>query len=231
MKRYLILGDGLLGSEIQRQTGWDYISRKSSGFDFETNFDKYCRKIDEYDVIVNCIAFTKTYSDDKDSHWNINYRRTCDLVDYCCSNKKKLIHISTDYVYTGSVENASEEDVPVHCGNWYGYTKLISDAYVQLRSWRYLLVRTSFKPNPFPYPKAIVCQEGNFDYVDVIAEKIIQLINKNKDGVFNVGTETKTIFELARQTNPNVLISFDELHRTMPRDITMNVDKMKKVIE
>jgi len=231
MKRYLILGDGLLGSEIQRQTSWDYISRKSSGLDFETDFEKYCRKIDEYDVIVNCIAFTKTYSEDKETHWNINYRRTCDLVDYCCKNKKKLIHISTDYVYSGSVENATEEDVPVHCGNWYGYTKLISDAYVQLRSWRYLLIRTSFKLKPFPYEKAITTQIGNFDYVDVVASKIIELMNKNKDGVFNVGTEKKTIYELARQTNSDVLMSFEELHQTMPRNITMNVEKMRKVVE
>jgi hypothetical protein len=30
----LILGDGLLGSELIKQTGWDYISRKKNGFDF-----------------------------------------------------------------------------------------------------------------------------------------------------------------------------------------------------
>lgn len=228
MKLYLILGDGLLGSEIRKQTGWDCISRKSSGLDFDDDFEKYCRKIDEYDVIVNCIAFTNTYSDDKETHWNVNYRRTCDLVDYCFSTKKKLIHISTDYVYSGSVENASEEDVPVHCQNWYGYTKLISDAYVQLRSWRYLLIRTSFKPRPFPYPKAINTQIGNFDYVDVITEKIINLINKNKDGVYNVGTEKKTIAELAKQTKD--IEEIDAIiHKTMPRNITMNISKLNNV--
>ena len=30
----LILGDGLLGSEIVKQTGWDYASRKKDGIDF-----------------------------------------------------------------------------------------------------------------------------------------------------------------------------------------------------
>ena len=84
MKSYLILGDGILGSELQKQTGWDYISRKSSGLDFDSDFSKYCLKIDEYDVIINCIAFTKTYSDDKDSNWNLNFKRVCDLVDFCC---------------------------------------------------------------------------------------------------------------------------------------------------
>jgi len=230
MKRYLILGDGMLGSEIQKQTSWDFISRKSSGLDFDTHFEKYLRKIDEYDVIINCIAFTDTYSDDKETHWDLNYRRVCDLVDFCREHKKILVHISTDYLYSGSIEHATEEDVPVHCRNWYGYTKLLGDGYVQLRSWRYLLIRTSFKPNPFPYPKAIVTQEGNFDFVDVISEKIISLIKSNKYGLFNVGTEEKTIYELAQRTNPDVIMSFDVLNETMPRDITMNVNKMKKVI-
>ena len=28
--------------------------------------------IDKYDIIVNCIANTDTYSKDKDSHWKVN---------------------------------------------------------------------------------------------------------------------------------------------------------------
>lgn len=223
--KYLILGDGILGSEIKNQTGWDFISRKSSGFNFDTDFGEYCKKIDEYDVVVNCIAYTKTYSPDKESNWNLNFKRVCDLVDYCNLKDKKLVHISTDYLYSNSKENASEEDVPVHCENWYGYTKLLGDGYVQLRSKNYLLIRSSFKLNPFPYEKAIVNQVGNFDYVDVISEKIIKMITSDVCGLYNVGTERKTIFELARKTKPNILMSFDKIHETMPTDITMNVDK------
>ena len=36
----IILGDGLLGSELSKQSGWYYISRKSSGFDFSTQIEK-----------------------------------------------------------------------------------------------------------------------------------------------------------------------------------------------
>ena len=31
----LVLGDGLLGSEIVKQTGWDYISRKAGTFNID----------------------------------------------------------------------------------------------------------------------------------------------------------------------------------------------------
>jgi len=43
----LILGDGLLGSELVKQTDWDCISRSKNGFnicstgDFISYFDRY----------------------------------------------------------------------------------------------------------------------------------------------------------------------------------------------
>ena len=137
----------------------------------------------QYSVIVNCIANTDTYSDDKESHWETNYVFVDNLIKFSNENKIKLVHISTDYIYTGSIENATEEDVPVHCNNWYGYTKLLSDGLVQLQSNDYLLIRCSHKPNPFPYEKAWNDLYGNFDYVDNITKKIVKLIKNNSIGV------------------------------------------------
>ena len=78
----LILGDGLLGSELVRQTGWDYISRKKDGIDF-TDYDTYKKLLKPYDEIINCIAHTDTYDKSKEKHWNINYRAASDLADIC----------------------------------------------------------------------------------------------------------------------------------------------------
>ena len=114
MKRILILGDGLLGTELIKQTGWDLISRKKDGFDISdiSTYNillsikfgavQYCK----YDTIVNCIANTDTYSDVRDSHWNVNYKGTSDLIDFCNKWNIKLIHISTDHVYANSRSNA-----------------------------------------------------------------------------------------------------------------------------
>ena len=122
------------------------------------------------------------------------------------------------------------EDIPVNNRTWYSYTKLLSDAYVQARSQNYLLIRTSFKSNPFPYKEAIVTQVGNFDYVDIIAALIIKLINKGAKGVFNVGTKKKRIYDLAVQSNPEVIPAFWKVHPLMPTNITMNVSKMEKFL-
>jgi dTDP-4-dehydrorhamnose reductase len=228
--RKLILGDGLLGSEIYRQSGWDYISRKRDNIDFREpgTYENYLK---EFDVIVNCIGHVDVYSDDRQTHWDVNYKAVSDLVDLCNENCAKLVHISTDFVYSNSVENASEKDVPVHNRNWYGYTKLLSDAHIQLKSVGYLLIRTSYKPKPFPYEKAWTSQRGNFDYVDKIATIIIKLIDDDLCGVYNVGTESKTMFELACRTRESVEPLDKLYHDSMPTNITMNLGKLTNVKE
>ena len=221
--KVLVLGDGLLGSEIVKQTNWDYVSRKKDGFDItKNNFDFY-----GYDVIINCIAFTNTYSNDREINWNINYKAVANLVDYCNNFNIKLVHISTDYVYTNSISDASEDDIPVHGNNWYSYTKLLADAYIELKSNNYLICKGTHKPNPFPYEKAWADQWGNFDYVDVIASLIVNLVMSNNFGIFNVGTEFKSMFDLAKQTNKNVKPAGKPKH--VPKDTSMDISKLNKL--
>jgi len=220
----LVLGDGLLGKEIVSQTGWPYLSRKSTGFDID-NF--MCMQIPKTtNVIVNCIACTDTYSNNRKKHWDVNYAFVKTLIDYCNGSQIKLVHISTDYLYANSVEYASENDVPIHCNNWYGYTKLLADGLIQLMMKHYLIVRCTHKPKPFPYDKAWVDQVGNFDYVDVIASQIIKLINKGSRGVFNVGTETKSMYVLSNRTKPDVMIEMSPID--VPKNTTMDISKMEK---
>ena len=224
---YIILGNGLLGSEIHKETNWVTVSRQD-GFDFNDEYD-ILSVIEKYKptTIINCIANTNTYSEDKELHWKTNYESLAFLVDTCVKRNIKLVHISTDYVYTGSKTGASEKDIPVHCNSWYGYTKLIGDAYVQLKMKNYLLIRCSHKPTPFPYELGVVSQVGNFDYVDVITSLIIKLIDNNRVGIYNVGTEPKTVYELAKQTNKHIRPMYNVLNSAMPTNITMDTTKMK----
>lgn len=233
--KVVILGDGLLGSNIHQIMGWNVISRKQDGFDITQPelFYKYFVECHEgvvftpkYDVIVNCIANTNTYSDDKQSHWDVNYKGVANLVDFCNIHNIKLVHISSDYVYTNSIENVSENDIPIHGNNWYSYTKLLADAYIELKSNNYLICRGTHKSKPFPYDKAWVDQIGNFDYADCIATWIIALITADTKGLYNVGTKTKTMYELAKQTNPNVKAAFKP--ENIPTNTTMNLNKLEE---
>ena len=220
----VILGNGLLGSELTKQTGWDNLSRSVNGLDL-TDITTWSHLLLPYDVIINCIAYTKTYDNNKQLHWDVNYKAVAELVDYCNNHGKKLVHISTDYIYTNSESKATEESVPAHLETWYGYTKLLGDAHVQLKSKNYLICRESHKPYPFPYKQAWDDIETNCDFVPTIAGLITQLINKGATGVFNVGTEVKSIFELAFKNGFDV----DPISTPInaPRDISMNLSKLE----
>ena len=234
----LILGYGLLGKEMVTQTGWDYKCREK-GFDILTaDFEK--EFVDYIDLphagrvgystppaIINCIANTDTYSDDKKSHWDVNYASTARLVDFCNEFNIKLVHISTDHIYVNSSAYTSEDEVPVHSNNWYGYTKLLADGYIELKSNNYLTVRCCHKPNPFPYEFAWDNQIGNFDTVDNICKIVVDLINKKENGIYNIGTDIKSMYDFAKKTNPNVKPS--EKPKRAPSDITMNISKLKKL--
>lgn len=227
MRRPLVVGYGLLGKEIVNQTSWDYISRDKNKFDITKN-DEIFELMLNYDTIINCIANTDTYSSDKDSHWETNCVFVDKLIDFCNKNNKKLIHISTDYIYAQSKPLATEEDVPVHVPTWYGYTKLIGDANIQLRSKNYLICRLSHKTQPFKYNEAWVDMISNCDYTNVIADKIIKLITNDATGVFNVGTEIKSIFDLAKKTkNVTPIIKPDHV----PSNTTMSLSKMNDFLE
>lgn len=225
--KVLVLGDGLLGSEIVKQTGWDFISRKKDGFDINNMIELF-RYNNNPTVIINCIANTDTYSEDRDSHWKTNYEFVNKLIKYCNDLKIKLVHISTDYLYADSVENASEKDIPMPCKNWYGYTKLLADGLVQLESNNYLICRCTHKPRPFPYDNAWTNQLGNFDYVDVIAGLIIKMVKNDLVGVYNVGTETKSMYELAKQTKD---VGKSLAPDYIPKNTSMDIRKLKQNLE
>ena len=235
--KVLVLGYGMLGYEIVKQTKWDYISRKKDNFDI-TNKDMFSSFFIEshegliftkkYDCIINCIANTNTYLNDRDSHWTINYEGTANLVDFCNSWNIKLVQISTDHVYVNSIKEASENDVPVHDKNWYGYTKLVSDAYVQLKAKDYLLIRESHKPYPFLYKQAWSDQHSCGDYVNIIASMIITLVKNNATGLFNVGTDVKSWYDLTKQE-----FNTEKINRPIhiPEDISMDITKIKKYLD
>ena len=226
--KVIVLGKGKLGGEIVKQTGWDYLCRSEHEITID-NFDEWKNRMDEYDVVVNCIANTDTYSDDKEKHWKANYELVTFLAEYCDDNGKKLVHISTDYLYQNSVDDATEEDEPLFEHTWYMFTKLLADEYLKEHAKNYLICRLSHKPYPFPYDSAWVDVITNADYTPVISGLVIELIKNGAEGLYNVGTERKTIYELAQRTNKNVKKIVSPPH--VPKNISMNVSKMDNFLK
>jgi nucleoside-diphosphate-sugar epimerase len=226
----VILGDGILGKELQIQTGWDYISRRKDGFDaLNPNF--HCLIAQEhgvvfypkYGTIINCIANTDSYSLDLQSHSDINYKFVTSLVKFCNNWKIKLVQISTEFVYANN-DNPKETDLPIPDNNWYAKTKLLADHYVSLMCDDYLICRELHKPNDFSPPKVWDVKTSG-DKVKNIAPLIIKLINKKATGIFNVGTKTKSYANIYPEGKIISPPSF------VPKDTSMNLNKLNNYLK
>jgi len=218
--KILVLGDGVLGSELYRQTGWDRASRRLGNLNID-DYNDLSFLISKYDTVINCIAHTDSYSNDKETHYSINYKFVIQLSDLCKAVDTKLVHISTEFVYANNDIPPTEEDIPKPDNTWYAYSKLLADEYIRATNENSLICRELHKPNPFPYPEVWRVKTSG-DTVDKIAKIIIDLVNKNAKGIFNVGTGSKFLKEIANssvEVNPP---SFT------PKDTSMNLNKLNE---
>lgn len=227
----VILGDGILGKELQSQTGWDYISRSKDGFDaLNPDFNLLIGQehgvifYPKYDTIINCIANTDSYSEDLQSHLDVNYKFAIALADFCNKWKIKLVQISTEFVYANNKFPPKETDLPLPDNTWYAKTKLLADQYISLMCDDYLICRELHKANDFS-PKQVWDVVTNGDRVKNIAPLITKLINKKATGIFNVGTKRKTYLDLC----PEKEVIFPPSY--VPKDTSMCVDKLNKFLK
>jgi dTDP-4-dehydrorhamnose reductase len=221
----LILGDGLLGSAVIGQSAWQFVSRKNDQFDLNKPATWRSSIPRGVSTIVNLIANTNTYTTNMNSMFETNYRGVVSLVDYCNENDVKLVHFSTDYVYEKSKSNAKETDKAIPTTS-YATSKLLADEYIMKHCNNYLILRGAQKIDPFPYESAFSNLWGNFDYPDVIADIVIEMVVSGATGLYNIGTDRKSMFDLARRTKPDVKPA--EAPEHFPKDVTMDLTKMKK---
>jgi len=222
MSKTVILGDGLLGSELNRITGWSIESRKKTSLNIE-DIDRLTSIVYENDIIVNCIAFTDSYKGSKEKHLRVNYYFPCSLSDICLATGKKLVHISTEFVYANNTGIPSEEDKPIPDNTWYAKSKLLADEHILSTNNTALICRLLHKPSPFPYPEVWNVKTSG-DLVDKIAILVKKLIERNASGIFNVGTGSKNLPELA----PNAKIV--EPPNNVPKDTRMNLTKLNSFL-
>ena len=82
-------------------------------------------------VVVNTAAITNVdYCEThREEAQKVNVEGVSNLVEAASENNARLIHISTDYVFDGSIGHYTEDDVPRPL-NFYGQTKLESEKIV-----------------------------------------------------------------------------------------------------
>lgn len=125
----------------------------------------------------------------------VNIIGTANVVRLCMQRGLRLVYISTDYVFRGDRGNYTEEDA-VYPVNKYAWSKLGGECAVRLCD-NALIIRTTFGPDVFPYPKAFVDQWTSREPVSRIAARMVPAILSDVTGVLHIGGPRKSVHEYA----------------------------------
>ena len=157
MKRILVTGaKGQLGSELNvlskknRQFEWIFTDREELDLcDLEKLVSELSKVQPQY--IINCAAHTAVDKAETEFELSdiLNHQSVTVIAKWSENNDCKLIHISTDYVFDGTVETALKESDPTGPINVYGQTKLSGEQSCQVENPFAIIIRTSWVYSSF----------------------------------------------------------------------------------
>lgn len=98
------------------------------------------------DFIINCAAYTdvKKAELEKDKAILVNSYGVMNLINYCIKKKIKLIHISTDYVYSSDSLDPIIEESNINPLNHYGFSKRMGERHIEKSKLESIVIRTSW---------------------------------------------------------------------------------------
>lgn len=214
---------GLVGSRIRELLQDVYVFEaleRKSGVDI-TDRNAVLTKVKKSQAgwILHLAAKTNVDECEKDKElgknsptWLLNVEGTRNIVDAANSSGKKVIYISSDFVFDGTREVYREEDIP-HPINWYGVTKYEGEKIVGYDS-PHCIVRITYpyaahnnRKQDFVHKIVSTLSQGlqiesvtdlyfSPTFIDDIAYALKLLITNNASGVYHaVGASTHTPFE------------------------------------
>jgi dTDP-4-dehydrorhamnose reductase len=185
-------------------------------------------------TIVHAAAFTSPPKIDQDPARAIatNIAGSANLAAWCLAQGAVLVYISTDYVFKGDKGHYREDD-PVFPVNKYAWSKLGGECAVRMLP-EHLIIRTSFGPDVFPYPKAFVDQWTSRQSVSVAAAQMVALIESGARGTVHVGGPRRTVMEYARSLDPSRAIeplSLKDVTFAAPVDTSLDTTRYRQLVK
>ncbi len=215
-------------------------------------------KDNDIKVIVNCAAYTNVDKAESDAEFAevLNAKAVKNLADAMKANDGTLIHISTDYVFGGSLGNTPRtEEEPTNPTGVYGVTKLHGEQAIQESGVKALIFRTAWLYSEYgknfvktmlnltatkPELKVVFDQVGTPTYAQDLADAIYHIIENTKmrgneaiyhysyEGVCSWYDFTKTIAEIAGNRDCNIQpCHSDEFPSPVTRPSYSVLDKTK----
>ena len=209
---------GLRIAECLPDVRWEYLACDVS------DADSVRRAIGGTDspTVLNCAAFT-----DVDAAWQqagnldgacyqVNATGAGHVASACEENNKKLVHLSTEYVFNGERDGPYTEDDPTDAVDWYGITKAKGESLCLQNSSDALIIRLatpfqSASPVKLDIARKILAKLHSGQpatmftdtivtptWTDDIARGIDALLRGEKSGLYHVvGSTPLSPFEFA----------------------------------
>jgi dTDP-4-dehydrorhamnose reductase len=228
MKIFTIGGSGLVGSRIAKLLKDKYTVDDlslTSGVDITDPKSLDVIKNDtEHEVVLHLAAKADVESCELDkplgeegAAYRINVGGTQNVADACTIGNKKLLYISTDFVFDGIKEppyKYTEADAP-NPVNWYAMTKYKGEEVIKNSGVEYAILRIAypFRADEFPIKKdfvhsimgrlvnnqsitAVTDHIMTPTFIDDIAFVIDAVISHNATGIYHVvGSQSLTPYE------------------------------------
>jgi dTDP-4-dehydrorhamnose reductase len=223
MKVLVIGSDGQLGLEFQKisnsydSSSWIFSTTKTLDLLRLETINFFLNNINP-SVIVNCAAYTnvdKAETEPKLAN-TINYKAVDIISKWTSENNKKLIHISTDYVFDGLSKLPLSENSITNPVNEYGRSKLKGEQVCLKNDANSVVIRTSWLYSSYgknfvktmidlmkknKSVKVVNDQIGSPTYAHDLARLIIEIIinYKNESGLFHYSNDGEiSWFDFAR---------------------------------
>lgn len=230
MKKVLVTGcKGQLGSSLRRELENDptieaiYTDYDSLDITDREAVDQFL-SANRFDYIVNCAAYTAVDKAETDEILcsALNTGAVGNLGAAAARNGARVLHISTDYVFSGQSCRPYEENDEPYPQGIYGRTKLEGEALLTSFCQNAMIIRTAWLYSEFgknfvktmlgladtrPEISVVADQIGSPTYAGDLATAIHTIINNHvwKPGIYHYTNEgvaswydfTKAILEIA----------------------------------
>jgi dTDP-4-dehydrorhamnose reductase len=193
-------------------------------------------------LLLNCAAHTKVdlCEDEREKAAAINGHAVGKIADLCRRHGTFLVHVSTDFVFDGSIRRPHRPDDPVHPLQAYGRSKLLGETELQRHAPRdWLIVRTAwvYGRHGANFPRTMVTaaragkplsvvsdQIGSPTYAADLAAGILALLEKKATGIWHITNSGETSwFEFAKAAleefglaNPVAPLTSEEWQKMRP---------------
>lgn len=182
MINVLVTGsNGQLGSELRMISG-DYPELNFHFTDVDNldlteynNVSAFFTK-NEIDVCINCAAYTAVDNaeDDRELAMLLNNEMVGKLSEICMINSALLVHISTDYVFSGMHYKPYIESDPIAPNSYYGSTKAKGEEAALGNCDKVVIIRTAwlYSSSGNNFVKTMLRLGSERDELGVVADQV-----------------------------------------------------------